>query len=58
MASGTVASDGSKSLDFLQTVVQQREEIFGPLIALDSNGSRCCTVSMHCGHWLSLRAQR
>jgi hypothetical protein len=39
MTSSTVASDGGLSLDQFQTVVQQNEGIFGPLLALSSQGS-------------------
>jgi hypothetical protein len=31
-----IASDGSKDLPFLQTIVQQQEGIFGPITALAS----------------------
>lgn len=39
MASQTVAAAGSSDLPTLQTIVQQNEGIYGPLIALGSSGA-------------------
>ena len=38
MVSTIVASDGARPLGELQTIVQQNEGIFGPLLALSSHG--------------------
>lgn len=40
MATVTEATPGTQDLPTFQTVVQQQEEIFGPLIALWSDGPR------------------
>lgn len=40
MASRTVASDGSLPLGQFETIVQQQEGIFGPLLALSSLGAQ------------------
>jgi hypothetical protein len=39
MPSTTVASDGARPLGEFQTIVQQNEGIFGPLLALSSQGA-------------------
>lgn len=56
MASETVATAASLSLFELQTIVQQQEEIFGPLIALGSQGQGNL-ITLEIGTTPSNRAQ-